>query len=519
MTMTTLPVSGGHTVWSMLTYWAESTPHAPFLIFDETSGGTTLTFSDAVELGTAGAALLSGLGVSRGDRFAVVLGNRVEFFACWFAAARIGAVMVPINPHSTGEELSYCLRHARCVAAVCDHDRHQLVHEVWPYDPSLIALCDRGFEGIAGGPVPGHPPVRPHDPLAVLYTSGTTSRPKGVVVTHANYLAAGHVVAGQLRIRPDDRWMLVLPLFHANAQYYGVMSALVSGASVVVAPRFSASMWSAQVRRYQATLASLFAAPVRMILAHEGCDADRDNRLRVTLFAQNLTAEQLRRFEERFDCPLLQLYGMTETIAPPLMNPLYGPRDNMTVGLPSEPNRVRIVDDHGVDVPPGQTGHLLVGGEPGITLTAGYLDDPAATAAAIVDGWLHTGDIVTRRPDGFVVFHDRAKDMIKRSGENVAAAEVERVINEHPAVYESAVVGVPDPVRDEAITAYVVRRTPDGCGLTVQQLIDFCAERLARGKVPDHIEFVDDLPRTSVGKIRKHLLRSNGSGGGMGEGR
>ncbi|CAJ1579097.1 class I adenylate-forming enzyme family protein [[Mycobacterium] wendilense] len=503
-------VSGAQTVASMLSHWSTVTPEAPFLVFDD-EDVLTLTYRDGWELAARGSAVLASLGVGHGDRFAVVLGNCVEFFACWFGAARLGAVMVPVNPNSTADELTYFFEHASCRAVICSSRQQDAVRAAWPAEPALIVLCGKDFNDRSSAPPPAPDvTVSPLDPLAVLYTSGTTSRPKGVLVTHANYLAAGHTIAGQLRIRPDDRWLIVLPMFHANAQYYCVMSALVTGASVAVAARFSASHWIQQARRCHATLASLFAAPARMILAQPESATDRDNALRVTIFGQNLTPDQLRRFEDRFGCPLLQLYGMTETIAPPLMNPLYGPRDNMTVGLPTESGRVRIVDDPldrtAGDLAPGQTGELLIGGEPGITLMAGYLDDPDTTAAAYVDGWLRTGDVVTRRHDEFIAFHDRAKDMIKRSGENVAAAEVERVVNEHPAVFESAVIGVPDPVRDEAIKAVVVR-TENGSGLTESALITFCADRLARGKVPDHVEFTENLPRTSVGKIRKNLLR------------
>jgi crotonobetaine/carnitine-CoA ligase len=186
---------------------------------------------------------------------------------------------------------------------------------------------------------------------------------------------------------------------------------------------------------------------------------------------------------------------MTETIAPPLLNPLDGERRNMGVGLPTLGARLRVTED----------GELLVGGEPGVTLMAGYLDDREATAAAIRDGWLHTGDNFRTDSDGYFYFVDRTKDMIKRAGENVSASEVEAVANAHPNVFESAAIGVPDPVRDEAIKLFVVRT--EGTKLSKESLLAYCEERLAKFKVPGSIEFVDRLPRTSVGKIQKELLR------------
>lgn len=242
-----------------------------------------------------------------------------------------------------------------------------------------------------------------------------------------------------------------------------------------------------------------------MILAQPESSEDVDSSLRAVIFSQNVTEMELKEFERRFAVPLLQLYGMTETIAPPTLNPLYGDRRNMSIGLPTLASRVRVVDEEGRDVTAGSVGELLVYGDPGLTIMAGYLDDPDATAATIVDGWLHTGDNVVWGHDGYLFFIDRSKDMIKRAGENVAAGEVESVLNEHPDVFDSAVIGVPDPMRDEAIKAFIVRRK--GASTAEGALIDWCAQRLARFKVPSLIEFVDELPRTSVGKIQKEVLR------------
>jgi crotonobetaine/carnitine-CoA ligase len=332
----------------------------------------------------------------------------------------------------------------------------------------------------------------PQELLAVLYTSGTTSKPKGVMVSHAAYLHCGEAVAQHVRLRPEDRNLIVLPLFHGNAQYYSTMSALVTGASIALAPRFSASRWSEQAALMRATVASLFAAPIRMILAAEPSQYDRKHKLRVTLFAQNVTQDQLDAFEERFGCPLAQLYGMTETVAPPTINPLYGERRNMSIGRPTLDTRVRIED-----------GQLVVAGEPGKTLMSGYLDNPEATADVLRDGWLYTGDGVRADDDGFLYFVDRKKDLIKRAGENVSTVEVEQILDQHPAVYESAVVGLPDEMYDEIVAAFVVPASD----VSADELIAFCRDRLAKFKVPARIEFVDELPRTPVGKVQKHLLR------------
>ena len=464
------------------------------------------------------AGVLSGHGIGRGDKVHVHLWNCPEFFDVWFGAAWLGAVIVPTNPLLTADELTYVVGHAGTKLSVTQSDLLDTVSSVAGDRPVLVtgeaSGAARSFDDelAEASPTEGSNPA-PTDVASVMYTSGTTSRPKGVLVTHANYLHVGEVVAQHLRVTPDDRMLITLPLFHANAQYYSTMSALVTGSSVIVMARFSASRWANVAKSHQATLASLFAAPIRMLLAQPRNEEDARNQLRAVLFSQNVTEEQLAEFEERFDCPLLQLYGMTETIAPPTLNPLYGERRNMTIGRPTLGARLRVVGEDGAEVTDGEVGELLVGGEPGTTLMAGYLGDDDATRAALVDGWLRTGDNVRVDEAGYLHFVDRAKDMIKRAGENVAASEIESALNAHPAVFESAAIGVADAMRDEAIAAFVV--LANEASVTENELTEWCASRLAAFKVPGSIEFVDSLPRTSVGKIQKEELRlSRASGRG-----
>jgi crotonobetaine/carnitine-CoA ligase len=500
---------GSHTVFDVLAQNASDHPDAPFLVFEGIDGAVVRrSYGEAHERALYMGHVLLDYGVTPGDRVHVHMSNRPEFFDCWFGTAAIGAVMVPTNPQLTASELAYIVDHAGCKVTVTQQALAPGMADVQPQESVLVADGERviRLEGAALSTQAGAlPVVDPLDTAAVMYTSGTTSVPKGVLVTHANYLHAGNVVAQHLRVRPEDRWLVVLPLFHANAQYYSTMSALVSGASVALMERFSASRWGGQAVRHRATLASLFAAPIRMILAQQERQDDRANDLRAVIFSQNVTEAQLDEFERRFNTPLLQLYGMTETIAPPTLNPLYGPRNNMSIGRPTLGTRLRVMAQGGRDASVDETGELLVLGDPGTTLMAGYLGDERATAEAVRDGWLHTGDGVRLDKDGFIHFVDRGKDMIKRAGENIAAGEVEAVVNSHPAVFESAVVGVHDDMRDEAIKLFVVKR--DGAELFEEMLIEFCAERLARFKVPSSVEFLDALPRTPVGKIRKEVLR------------
>lgn len=329
--------------------------------------------------------------------------------------------------------------------------------------------------------------------------------PLPALKTNANFIYAGETVAKAIRLTPDDRHCVVLPLFHANAQYYSTMSALVTGASMVVMARFSASNYFDACIAHNCTVASLFAAPIRMILAQERRPEHRSNQLRVALTAQNITAAQLDEWADRFEAPLLQLYGMTETMGPPLMNPVDFERHNLSIGLPALGYEVKLVDDEGEPVEQGQIGQILVHGRPGWSIMKGYFKDPEATAKTIRQEWIWTGDNAYQDSNGYFYFVDRAKDMIKRAGENVAASEVEAVILQHPKVFDCAVIGVPDPLRDEAIKAFIVLHTNEQA--TVEEIIDWCRGRLARFRVPEFVEFCKELPRTSVGKIQKHLLR------------
>ncbi len=508
-----LTIAHRRTLNRELQQWVQLHPDKPWLIFQPVEGAPlTLTYARFAEQVEQTANALLGMGIRRGDKLLLILGNCPEFLLLWFGAARIGAVIVPVNPLSSDAELDYLASHSEAVlVAVHASDvgrgerlslRHVLVCGGQAEEGrSFSQLLARASSGAP----PSGPGERSEDDVAILYTSGTTSRPKGCLITHANYLHVGEAVAQHAGIGPDDRNLVVLPYFHGNAQYYSTMSALVTGATLVVTDRFSASRFWDIAAQHRATIASLFAAPMRMLLAQPE-RALPEPRPRLAFFAQSITPAQLEEWQRRFGVPLLQIYGMTEQLGWPLANPLYGRRDNMSIGRPTLPFRCRVVDEAGREVSPGTAGQLLVHGVRGISLMRGYYKNPEATAEAIRDGWLWTGDNVRERQDGRFEFVDRAKDMIKRAGENVAAGEVEAVLKEHPAVFDAAVIGVPDPMRDEAIKAYVVPR--EGSAATAEELIGWCAQRLAKFRVPEFIEFRRDLPRTSVGKIQKHLLRA-----------
>lgn len=519
--MTCSPVRSPHdaeTLPALVDERARTTPDAPFIVFDDLEGGVSMrTYGAFARDVNRTARVLGNLGVGRGDRVMLLLENCPEFLDLWFGAAAAGAVAVPVNPASSGPELEYLADHSESRAIFAQEPRLPAAEAVAGRRPRLQPVVVGGSGARSPSPGlaalaadhPGTPPPGPRpgptDDAAILYTSGTTARPKGVRVTHANYLCAGRTVAGHIRLAPGDRHLAVLPFFHGNAQYYSTMSTLAAGASMAMTARFSARRYFDLAIAHRCTASSLFAAPIRMLLAQPRRPELRANPLRVVLFAQNVTPAQLDEWRDRFGPQLLQLWGMTETMGPPIMNPLDGERRNMSMGRTVAGYATELVGGDGRPAPRGQAGQIVVRGTPGITLMKGYHRNPEATAAALRDGRLWSGDTARQDPEGYYHFVDRAADMIKRAGENVAAAEVEAAIREHPKVFDCAVIGVPDAMRDEAILAVVA---PSDDSLREDEVVAWCRRRLAAFRVPQRVQFRAALPRTAVGKIRKHVLRA-----------
>lgn len=487
-------------------------PDAPFLIF-EAPGGEVASWTygdfDAVVDHVAAHLVVHGAGAGRAVHLALT--NSPTFVATWLAVARLGAWMVPSDPMGTAAELADHLERTDPSVGLCSIDRVGVYREAVaasdrPMSVVEVDEADATFEGFGAARIDRPPHADPTDRLAVMFTSGTTGRPKGVEITQANYAFAGRIMVEAADLTAADRQLVVLPLFHANAQYYSFASAIHVGASVALMHSFSASGFLPQAARHGATCASLFAAPIRMILARGG-PVD-GLRLRHCWFAQNLADDQYDTISAWLGCRPRQLYGMTETIPAVLTDGVDDPRADV-MGSVTPGCVVDVQDGDGRSVEPGEVGEVVVGGEPGTTLFSGYLDDPATTAASFRDGWFRTGDRATRDADGRHRFDGRRSDVLKVAGENVSIVEVETVLSAHPGVLEAAVVGAPDPVRDEVPVAFVVA-APGGRSTEDELAADlaaWCEEHLAKAKRPRTFTFLTQLPRTSVGKIRKFLLR------------
>jgi crotonobetaine/carnitine-CoA ligase len=484
----------------------ETTPDASFLGFETPSGDVAEwsygAFDDIVD---RVAGRLAGMGVGPGDAVHMALANSPTFVAVWLAAGRIGAWIIPSDPMGKTPELEGHISRTRPVVGLCAVERAEVYHAasgrlpVIEIDESDVTLDVFGNERL-GSPAD----VALTDRAAVMFTSGTTGLPKGVEITQANYAFAGKTMAEAAGLTPEDRQFVVLPLFHANAQYYSFASAIWVGASVALAPTFSASRFLLQAARHEVTAASLFAAPIRMVLARGG--PVEGLRLRHCWFAQNISDDQYATVVEWFGCRPRQLYGMTETIPAVLTDEVDDP-DPASMGRVTGGCVVDVQDAAGRSVEPGEVGEVVVGGEPGLTLFAGYLDAPDITEASFRNGWFLTGDRATRDATGRHFFDGRRSDVLKVAGENVSVVEVEAALSDHPRVLEAAVVGRPDPIRDEVPVAYVVP-APDAALPDVEDLMVWCEDRLGKAKRPREIILIDELPRTSVGKIRKFLLEN-----------
>ncbi|QJY51077.1 AMP-binding protein [Pseudonocardia broussonetiae] len=465
--------------------------------------------------------VLAARGLRSGDRVHVVLPNGPAFVALLLAAARSGWVVAPCDPRSTAGELARQAARVRPALAVCGPAQAGAYRESGAAGP--VVVVDPADPALAGAGAPGGPAapstVEPLTTLSLMFTSGTTSEPKIAEVTQANYAFAGDVMAAAAGLRPGSRSLVVLPLFHANAQYYSIAASISVGATVVLVDGFSASRFLEQAERLGATHASLFAAPVRMILARGG-STPLSRPLENVWFAQNLTDDEYERFAALVGCRPRQIYGMTET-APAVLVSRRLNRVPTSLGTTTPGCHVRLRDPgSGGAVAPGATGAIQVGGLPGLSLFAGYRDDPVATAAAFAergdDGvtWLDTGDLARLDGAGEVEFVGRAGDMLKVAGENVSVLEVEAVLVDHRHVVDAAVVGAPDPVRDEVPIAFVVPAAGAPPAL-VADLLAWCEERLSGPRRPREIHLVERLPRTAVGKIQRFRLagqRERGEG-------
>jgi len=448
-------------------------------------------------------------GVGRGDAVGVVLPNGPEYLEVWWAILWLGAVFNPVNPTLAPREVMGILSDSGAMCLVCEQKGAIAVQEARADLPALreVVVVDRqGGDPLrplrAADSLVAEPAPVGWDALASLvYTSGTTGRPKGAMLSHGNLLANTRMLAELVPVGRGDILGMVLPLFHLNAQLVTTIMPMLLGAQVAMWERFSASTFWETVARFEPVTFSSVPTMLAALLHATGADRAETNSLRfVVCGAAPLSPAVFRRFEEKFGVAVLEGYGLTEGTCTSTLNPFYGPRRIGSIGLPTRNQEVVIRDADGQVAPDGVAGEVCVRGP---NVMQGYYNRPEATAETVRDGWLHTGDVGYRDEDGFFFLVDRTKDMIIRGGENIYPREIEDVLLEFAGVEGAAVIGRPHEVRGEEVHAVLVLAP----GIELAGVEEHCRARLATFKVPSTWEVIDELPKTATGKIDKKPLR------------
>jgi acyl-CoA synthetase (AMP-forming)/AMP-acid ligase II len=459
-------------------------------------------------------------GYGHGHRAGLLLENRPDFLLHWFALNALGVSVVPINAELRAAELQYLIGHSEISLAIALPERHASLAAAAGCAGRALALMQPGDTPPAAG-VPASKaaePITAGTECALLYTSGTTGRPKGCILpnqyfTHAGQWYAG--IGGLAALRPGaERMLTPLPLVHMNAMAYSVMAMVMTGGCLVSIDRFHPGTWWDTVRDSRATIVHYLGVMPAILMKAPPSALDTRHDLRFG-FGAGIDRSLHRPFETRFGFPLLEAWAMTETGAGAVIIAHREPRYTGTSCFGKEriDVDVKLVDDAGDEVHTGEPGELLVrhaGANPRHGFFAGYLKDPEATQEAWQGGWFHTGDIVQRDEHGHLHFVDRKKNVIRRSGENIAAVEVESVLVQHPAIKSVAVAAVPDAVRGDEVLACIVGHIhPEQhqVDALARDIVAWSLTQLAYYKVPGYIAFVDELPLTVTNKIQRAELK------------
>ncbi len=509
-------VEGRDIPW-LLRQWVERTPDQPFMIWEPFEGRQqTLTYADFSVKVEAVAAALHARGVALGDRVMLHLDNSPEFVISWFACARVGAVAVSTNTRSVARDMIYFADHAGIVAAITQPSFAELVSSSAP-DIKFLAVTDNNagspdavpdgidyipFSELLAETAPC--PARATDPFAnlgVQFTSGTTSRPKAVLWTHANAIWGAQMNAAHMRLSGDDITQVFLPLFHTNAQSYSMLGSLWVGGTMVVQPRFSASrFWDVAIRN-NCTWCSLIPFCVKALLAQ---DPPPDHNFRFWN-----PAVRMPEVEEAYGIRTYGWWGMTETITQGIVGDIDHPGPTRCIGRVAPGYDIEIRHEDGRHIKPGERGLLYIRGVRGVSLFKEYFRNPEANEKAFdADGWFETGDVIPMDENGNLFFGDREKDMLKVGAENVAASEIEAVILESGWVNECAVVGQKHYMLDEVPVVFVTptAAAPDDLK---EQIIALCKANLADFKVVRDVIILEDFPRSTLEKIAKKELRDS----------
>ncbi len=480
------------------------------------------------------------LGIEKGDHVALHLHSSPEFLMCLFGLAKIGAVAVPINEQYLADEAEYILENSDAICVVVEplfYETYQELLARGHYFPKGVVVARAGTESPRsnidfssiytplGTVEEGQQGIydfwmmrceqsailrdscelASDDPVQIIYTSGTTSRPKGVVLTHANMVFSGLYGDWEVSLRGSDRVLTSMPACHSNFQLAALMPVITAGASLIIVEKYSATRFMKQIRHYKATVIQCVAMMLRTLLLQPIDPEEKNHCVREVLYFIPITDAEKEEFEQRFNMRIMNTYGSTESIGWAITDPPVGARNWPSVGRAGLGYKARICDMNDNELPPGEVGEIQIKGERGRSVMLEYYNNPEATENTFsVDGWLKTGDQGYQDDNGWFYFVDRKVNMVKRSGENISTTELEEILEQHPAIAEAAVIGVPDPIRDQAIKAFV--RFAPGESMTLAEVEQYCKDHMASFKVPTFYEVVEDFPRTCSMKIEKKLL-------------
>jgi len=465
-------------------------------------------------------------GIGKGDRIALISANSDLGIIVYLGAATLGAIFIPLNPAATREELQYLLEHAKprlIVAQPGELERAAETTAGLKRVPALLGTHDLGGESASVAEVTAQlaglagtaretlsEVVTPDDPAVVIYTSGTTGFPKGVVHTHRTYILAAEGFVARMHLQPAERLLTVMPFYHINALFYSVGGAIAAGGTLITTTRFSASDFWNLVSRTGATEFNFLAAVGNILVNRPRSEFISRHKLR-KVYGGPISERMYSVFREEFHVPvLIEGYGMSE-IPGACCTPYAGLHKQGSIGkaavhpsLPGAFAQLRIVDDEGRELPAGETGELVVRTP---MMFKEYLDDRAQTEAAFRDGWFLTGDLMRRDADDYFYFVTRKKDIIRRRGENISGAELDRIIGDHPDVLEAAAIAVPSELGEDEILVVIVLRPETRP--RPQDILAWCRTRLPAMKVPRFIVFADALPHTPSHRVAKHRLKAD----------
>lgn len=454
------------------------------------------------------------LGVEPGTRIAFALDNRPEFFLHWFALNGLGASVVPLNPHWRKSDCSFALRHSEARFVVAASGNRGRIEKLLPERCRILNSEDAWTH--EGSAMPDLTAANGETECALLYTSGTTGQPKGCILSNDYFLQTGlwyRDLGGYCRLRPgEERLITPLPMHHMNAMAVSTMGMVMTGGCIVPVDRFHPGSWWNSVYESNASIMHYLGVMPAMLMNVPESREERLHSLRFG-FGAGLSGELHAAFENRFGVPLIEAWAMTETGCAAAIIANEEPRKigSGCFGRPPAHVEIRLLDDTGADVAPGEAGELLIrrtGPRPDFGMFSAYLKDAEATAAAWKSGYFHTGDLVWLDHDGLLHFHDRKKNIIRRSGENISAVEVEETLLAFPGVAAAGVAPVPDSLRGDEVFACVVLADEDPCWRdTAYAIMRHCLEYLAYFKAPGYLSRCQNLPLTATGKIQRADLR------------